>query len=86
VGRFAGIMIFDYFIIQKQPLNFPVLFKNNVIFAGFIMSGLIAFGVPVALTLFALTTGYLSWFYQYGWFTGSILGAIIYFFIAKRAA
>jgi len=86
LGPIAGIMIVDYFIVKKQQLNLPELYKTHGIYAGFNMSGLIAFGVPVALTLFALTTGYLSWFYQYGWFTGSILGAIIYFFIAKRPA
>ena len=86
LGPIAGIMIVDYFVIKKQQLNLPELYKTNGIYAGFNMSGLIAFGVPVALTLFALTTGSLSWFYQYGWFTGSVLGAIIYFFIAKRPA
>jgi NCS1 family nucleobase:cation symporter-1 len=84
LGPIAGIMIVDYFIIKKQQLNLPELYKTNGIYAGFNMSGLIAFGVPVILTLIALTTGYLSWFYQYGWFTGSILGAIIYFFIAPK--
>ena len=38
-----------------------------------------AFLVPVALTLVAITTGALQWFYTYGWFTGSLLGGIIYY-------
>ncbi|MBR9866071.1 MAG: hypothetical protein GYB20_03130, partial [Oceanospirillales bacterium] len=33
--------------------------------------------------LYALITGQLSWFYQYGWFTGSILGGLTYWFCAK---
>jgi NCS1 family nucleobase:cation symporter-1 len=33
----------------------------------------------VSLTLFALTIGYLDWFYRFGWFTGSILGGLIYY-------
>ena len=38
-----------------------------------------AFLVPVALTLIAIVTGALQWFYSYGWFTGSFLGGIIYY-------
>ena len=30
----------------------------------------------MGLTLVAITTGYLSWFYNFGWFTGSILGGL----------
>ena len=44
-----------------------------------------AFLVPVALTLIAITTGALQWFYTYGWFTGSFLGGIIYYLGSRRA-
>ncbi|MNY79207.1 hypothetical protein D3C86_2197400 [compost metagenome] len=36
----------------------------------------------MALTLLALTTGLLSWFYNYGWFTGSLLGGLLYYVCA----
>jgi NCS1 family nucleobase:cation symporter-1 len=26
----------------------------------------------------------LSWFYTYGWFTGSILGGLIYYVVARK--
>ena len=86
LGPIAGIMVVDYFIIKKQKLNLVELYKTDGIYAGVNMSGMIAFAVPVALTLFALMTGSLSWFYQYGWFTGSFLGAVIYFLVASREA
>jgi NCS1 family nucleobase:cation symporter-1 len=38
-----------------------------------------AFGVPVVLTLLSLGSDAFSWFYSYGWFTGSALGGIIYY-------
>ena len=46
----------------------------------------IAFLIPVALTIVAITTGKIGWFYNYGWFTGSILGGLIYYFVAKNEA
>jgi len=84
LGPIAGIMIVDYFMIKNQQLDLAELYKTNGIYSGFNSAGLIAFAVPVALTLFAITTGSLSWFYTYGWFTGSILGGLIYRFIAKK--
>jgi NCS1 family nucleobase:cation symporter-1 len=35
--------------------------------------------VPVVLTVMSLGSDAFSWFYSYGWFTGSALGGIIYF-------
>ncbi len=84
LGPIAGIMIVDYFVVKDQRLNLADLYLTDGEYAGINMSGMIAFAVPVALTVFSIITGSLSWFYQYGWFTGSILGAAIYFFIAKR--
>ncbi len=84
LGPIAGIMIVDYFLIKKQQLNLRDLYLGEGEYSGTNMAGMIAFAVPVALTLFAIMTGSLSWFYQFGWFTGSALGATIYFFIAKR--
>jgi len=85
LGPIAGIMVVDYFVIKKQQLDLPQLYKTNGIYAGFNSAGLIAFALPVALTIIALTTGYLSWFYQYGWFTGSILGGVVYYFMAPKS-
>ena len=45
--------------------------------------------VPVGLTIAAIMIGNNSWFhgfYTYGWFTGSILGGLIYYFVANNEA
>lgn len=83
LGPIAGIMIVDYFVIKRQQLSLPDLYKSHGIYSGFNSNGLIAFAIPVALTLYSLLSGNLNWFYQYGWFTGSILGGLIYWFCAK---
>jgi NCS1 family nucleobase:cation symporter-1 len=36
------------------------------------------------LTLVAITTGWLGWFYDYGWFTGSLLGGMIYYLLGRK--
>jgi NCS1 family nucleobase:cation symporter-1 len=80
LGPIAGIMIVDYFIVRKQHYELPDLYLDGGAYPAWNTAGLIAFLIPVGLTLIAITTGYLSWFYNYGWFTGSILGGILYYF------
>jgi NCS1 family nucleobase:cation symporter-1 len=43
--------------------------------------------VPVVLTLLSLGSDAFSWFYSYGWFTGSALGGLLYYALCmKRGA
>ena len=43
--------------------------------------------MPVVLTLLSLGSDAFSWFYSYGWFTGSALGGLLYYGLnAKRGA
>jgi NCS1 family nucleobase:cation symporter-1 len=79
LGPIAGIMIVDYFLIRRQTLDLPALYKDNSTYPAWNLSGFVAFLVPGALTFVAVSTGALSWFYSYGWFTGSILGGLIYY-------
>ncbi|MDH5354673.1 MAG: NCS1 family nucleobase:cation symporter-1 [Gammaproteobacteria bacterium] len=79
LGPIAGIMIVDYFLVKRQTLDLPALYKNGSTYPAWNLSGFVAFLIPVAMTLVAVTTGALSWFYSYGWFTGSLLGGLIYY-------
>ena len=49
-------------------------------------NGFIAFGVPVVLTLMSLGSTAFSWFYDFGWFTGSLLGAGIYYALFRLSS
>ena len=84
LGPIAGIMIVDYFLIKKQEYNLLALYQDNAGYPAWNKSGFIAFLIPVALTLIAVTTNAMTWFYDYGWFTGSILGGLIYYFVARK--
>jgi len=86
LGPIAGIMIVDYFLIRNQSLDLPALYKDNSTYPAWNTSGFVAFLVPVGLTLIAVTTGALGWFYSYGWFTGSLLGGLIYYAMNIKAS
>ncbi|MCG8371123.1 MAG: NCS1 family nucleobase:cation symporter-1 [Proteobacteria bacterium] len=82
LGPIAGIMVVDYFLIRKQQYDLISLYRDGGTYPAWNTAGFIAFVVPVALTIVAITTDYVGWFYTYGWFTGSVLGGFIYFFAA----
>ena len=86
LGPIAGIMVVDYFLIKGQAYDLLALYKDDAGYPAWNKAGFIAFLVPVGLTIFAIATGKLIWFYNYGWFTGSILGGLIYYFAARREA
>jgi NCS1 family nucleobase:cation symporter-1 len=86
LGPIAGIMVVDYFLVKDQAYDVLALYKDDAGYPAWNRAGFIAFLVPVGLTLVAITTGALSWFYTYGWFTGSILGGLIYYFAARGGA
>ena len=83
LGPIAGIMIVDYFLIKGQSYDLLALYKDNAGYPAWNRAGFTAFLIPVGLTLVAITTGRLAWFYDYGWFTGSILGGLIYYLAAR---
>jgi NCS1 family nucleobase:cation symporter-1 len=78
LGPIAGIMVVDYFLIKKQQLDLAGLYRDDV-YPAWNWNGFLAFGVPVVLTLLSLGSDVFSWFYSYGWFTGSALGGLIYY-------
>jgi NCS1 family nucleobase:cation symporter-1 len=84
LGPIAGIMVVDYFLVRDQHYDLPGLYQDGGPYAAWNPAGFVALLLPVALTLVAITTGAMKWFYDYGWFTGSFLGGIIYFLLARR--
>ena len=88
-GPIAGIMVVDYFLVKDQSYDLIALYKDGSTYPAWNAPGFIAFLIPVALTIIAIMIGNASWFYgfyTYGWFTGSILGGLIYYLAAKGFA
>ena len=84
LGPIAGIMITDYFIVRRQRLDLAGLYRDDGPYPAWNRAGFIAFLVPVVLTVVAIATGWLRWFYDYGWFTGSLLGGVLYYLASRR--
>lgn len=85
LGPIAGIMVVDYFIVRQQRLDLAGLYVDGV-YPAWNWNGFIAFGVPVVLTLLSLGSSAFSWFYDFGWFTGSLLGAAIYYALFRLSS
>ena len=83
LGPIAGIMIVDYFLVKKQTYMLADLYRTGGAYPAWNTAGFIAFFVPVALTVAAITTGAFSWFYDYSWFTGSFAGGLIYWLLSR---
>ena len=84
LGPIAGIMIMDYFIIKKQNIHLIDIYRVDGVYPKVNRAGMLAFMLPVLLTTFCLISKTNIWVYNYGWFVGSALGAIIYFFSSKH--
>jgi len=83
LGPIAGIMVVDYFVVRKQHYDLAGLYLDQGAYPAWNVAGFVALAIPVALTLIAITTGKLAWFYTYGWFTGSFLGGMIYYLTSR---
>ncbi|MDC0612132.1 NCS1 family nucleobase:cation symporter-1 [Vibrio sp.] len=82
LGPIAGIMIVDYFLVKKQSLNVTALYLEDA-YPAINWAGFIAFFIPVIFTSMAISFNVMTWFYNYGWFTGAFSGAILYFIVSK---
>ena len=71
-------MVVDYFLVRRQRLDLAGLYRDDV-YPAWNWPGFAAFAVPVALTVMALGNRQFHWFYDYGWFTGSLLGGALYY-------
>jgi NCS1 family nucleobase:cation symporter-1 len=83
LGPIAGIMVVDYFIVRKQHYDLPGLYLDHGPYPAWNSAGFVALLIPVGLTLIAIVTGAMQWFYTYGWFTGSFLGGLIYYLMHR---
>lgn len=83
LGPIAGIMIVDYFIIKKQEIHLIDIYLVHGMYPKMNGAGIIAFLIPVSLTIMALTCNTQLWLYNYGWFVGSFLGGVLYYLLCK---
>lgn len=81
LGPIAGVMIADYFVVRKQVLNADDLYRRNGAYEytnGWNGRAVLSLGAGVALALVGLAVPSLKWLYDYAWFVGFAVSAIVY--------
>ncbi|WP_263376536.1 NCS1 family nucleobase:cation symporter-1 [Granulicella aggregans] len=81
LGPIAGIMIVDYFVIRGRSLNVNELYVRGGAYeyaAGYNRRALVALASGVAVALVGLFVPSLHWLYQYAWFVGFAVAALVY--------
>jgi NCS1 family nucleobase:cation symporter-1 len=81
LGPIAGIMIADYFVIRGRSLNLNELYVRGGAYeysSGFNRAALVALATGIAAALVGLFVPRLHWLYQYAWFVGFAVAALVY--------
>ncbi len=87
LGPIAGIMIADYFLVRKTTLDVESLYRRNGAYEysnGINPRAMVALGAGIAIALCGLVIPGLRWLYDYAWFVGFGVAAIVYTFSMRR--
>ncbi|MBV8070784.1 MAG: NCS1 family nucleobase:cation symporter-1 [Acidobacteriaceae bacterium] len=81
LGPIAGIMITDYFLVRKTDLDLPGLYSREGMYQyrnGVNPRALVALAAGVAVALCGLVIPPLRWLFDYAWFVGFLVAALVY--------
>ncbi len=88
LGPVLGILIADYFMINKKEVNQAHLFKTNGIYAfggsGFNKAAMLALLAGVIVAIIGLLVPSLSFLYTLSWFTGFGVAFVVYILLMKK--
>lgn len=89
LGPIAGIMIADYFVLRKGALDLDGLYvrRGPYEYAGGVnYRSLVALAAGVIVALVGKFVPELHWLYEYAWFVGFLVSAILYSFLMRAPA
>ncbi len=81
LGPIAGVMIADYFLIRQRQLDVDDLYRRNGAYEysnGINYRAVAALAAGVVLALVGLAVPPLRWLYNYAWFVGFFVSAMVY--------
>lgn len=87
LGPIAGILICDYFLVNKKKLIVVDLYRRNGEYEftkGFNLKAIYALLTGVFVALIGLIVPSLRFFYDYAWFIGFAISFIVYLLIMKK--
>ena len=88
LGPIAGIMIADYFVVRRSRLIVPDLYRRHGAYAydsGVNLRAVAALGAGIAVSLVGLLVPPLRILYDYAWFVGCGVSAMVYIALMQRA-
>ena len=89
LGPIAGIMICDYYLVRRRQLIVEDLYRRRGAYEfrnGFNPKAMIALGAGIAIALIGLAVPAVRWLYDYAWFVGFLISAVLYFLSMQRQA
>jgi nucleobase:cation symporter-1, NCS1 family len=89
LGPIAGIMIADYFIVRRSTLDVDGLYRRNGPYEysnGVNYRSLIALGMGIIVALVGKFISSLHWLYDYAWFVGFAISAVLYTVLMRGAS
>ncbi|CAN5474864.1 NCS1 family nucleobase:cation symporter-1 [soil metagenome] len=84
LGPVAGILIVDYWIVKKQRLNVHDLYVEGGEYPLIHQPGMIALFAGITCALIGLFVAPLRPLYDYAWFVGFGVSAVVYIVLARR--
>lgn len=81
LGPIAGVMITDYFLIRNTNLDVTALYARGGVYEyrnGINLRALGSLAAGIAVALCGLVVPSLRWLYDYAWFVGFGVAALVY--------
>ncbi len=88
LGPIAGVMIADYFLIRKRNLNVDDLYRRNGAYEyqnGINYRAVAGLTAGIVVALLGLAVPPLRWLYNYAWFVGFFVSALVYVALMRNA-
>lgn len=84
LGPVAGILIMDYWVVRRQTLNVHDLYVEGGEYPLVHWPAMIALAAAIGLALVGLVVPALRTLYDYAWFIGFGVSAVVYLVLARR--
>ena len=81
LGPIAGVMIADYYLVRKRTLDPEDLYRRNGAYEyanGWNWRAVFSLALGVGVALIGLAVPPLRWLYDYAWFVGFFISAVVY--------
>ena len=84
LGPVLGILISDYYLVNKKQIKLADLYKEDGVYAGFNSAAMITLVVSISIALVGYWVPALEFLYSLSWFTGFTISFFLYWILTKK--